>query len=365
VSLIKRIAGLLPARRTLHIHLAQQSLLAVVRHGGRIVEDGVLHVAFSNPAGQWQAPLAALGALLTQPELAYASDTQSPSGAPSTAHSAATAAGIAAGAAARAALAARLPLHVSLSGRWCQTLMAPWSDALLSEPGASRFLNMQLAAIYGDAARAWTSGSDDAPYGQPRLVCGIATELLDALHALAAEHGTRCAAIEPLTSAVCAWLAPDTPEAFAVIEPGRISMAALTNGRVTAFQSQPCSPAWHGALAQAWQRWTLRAPELASIADVTVVDLSGQPAGLVAGQLPGRFRLAGSPFVRAGAAPANAADAGTAAAAAAGPQAQASDAAARSGKLPLSIVPPEAGDDEGIGNGTGNGGKAGRSREAA
>ena len=327
MSLIKRIAGLLPARRTLHIHLAPQSLLAVVRHGGRIAEDGALHIAFSNPAGQWQAPLAALRALLAQPGT---------------------------GTAVQETLAARLPLHVSLSGRWCQTLMAPWSDALLSEPGASRFLNMQLAAIYGDAARAWTAGSDDAPYGQPRLVCGIATELLDALHALAAEHGTRCAAIEPLASAACAWLAPDKPEAFAVIEPGRISMAALTNGRVTAIQSQPCSPAWHGELAQAWQRWTLRAPELGAVADVAVVDLSGQPGGLAAGQLPGRFRLAGSPFSHAGAATA-------ANAAAAGSQTQASDAAARSGKLPLSIVPPEAGGGEG----TGSGGKPVRSREAA
>ena len=336
MSLIKRITGLLPARRTLHIHLAPQSLLAVVRHGGRIVEDGVLHVAFSNPAGQWQAPLAALSALLAQP----GTDTT-----------------------AWEALAAGLPLHVSLSGRWCQALMAPWSDALLSEPGASRFLNMHLAAVYGDAARAWTAGSDDAPYGQPRLVCGIATELLDALHALAAQHGARCAAIEPLASAVCAWLAPGKPEAFAVIEPGRITMAALTNGRVSAIQSQPCSPAWHCELAQAWQRWTLRAPELAPIADVAVIDLSGQPAGLAAGQLPARFRLAGSPFV--GAAAAAAAVPAPAAVASAGPQAQASDAAARRGKLPLSIVPPEASGDEGIGNGTGNGGKAGRPREAA
>jgi hypothetical protein len=278
VSLIKRIAGLLPARRTLHIHLAQQSLLAVVRHGGRIADNGALHIAVGNPAGQWQAPLAALRALLAE--------------AVTVEHGA--------GSAARAALAARLPLHLSLSSRWCQTLMAPWNDALLSEPAASRFLTMQLAAVYGDAARAWTASSDDAPYGQPRLVCGIATELLDALHALAAEHGTRCAAIEPLASVVCASLAPGKPQAFAVIEPGRITMAALAQGRVNAVLSQPCSAAWHGELAQAWQRWALRAPELAEVAAVAVVDLSGQHAAHAEGRLPGRFRLAGTPFGHAG-----------------------------------------------------------------
>lgn len=307
MSLIKRLAGLLPARRALHIHLGPQSLLAVVRQGGSILDGGTLQIAFANPAGQWQAPLAALRAMLAQPGEA---------GAP----------------AMRSALAAKLPLHVSLSGRWCQMLMAPWSDALLSEPGAARFLEMQFAAIYGDAARGWTVSSDDAPYGQPRLACGIDTGLLDALHALAAEHGTRCAAIEPLAGAVCASLAPDKPEAIATVEPGRITMAALSKGRVAAIQLQPCGAAWHTELAQAWQRWSLREPELAAIADVAVVDLSGQPAALAAGQLPGRFRLAASPFGLAAGTPcASSAHAG--------------------GKLPLSIVPA---------NGKGRG-----SREAA
>eukprot|EP01034_Spumella_vulgaris_P038878 gene38878-48009_t len=249
------------------------------RKGGRIAADGALHIAVNNPAGHWQAALAALRALLEQPGT---------------------------GTTARDALAARLPLHVSLSGRWCQALMAPWSDALLSGASASRFLESQLATVYGDAARSWTASSDEAPYGQPRLVCGIATELLDALHALAAAHGTRCAAIEPLASVICTSLAAGKPQAFAVIEPGRITMAALENGRVHAIQSQPCSAAWHVELAQAWQRWALRAPELASIPDIAVVDLSGHPAGLAAGQLPGllaggRMSVTRIAFVRAAA----------------------------------------------------------------
>jgi hypothetical protein len=334
VSLIKRLAALLPARRTLHVCLAPQSLLAVVRHGGRIVDGGTLHIAFANPAGQWQAPLAALRALLAQPERAYASDTlaSAENGAQGAvpAHAAGrkqlAAPAAESCAAVRTALAARLPLHVSLSSRWCQMLVAPWSDALLSEPGAARFLEMQLAAVYGDAARGWTVNGDDAPYGQPRLVCGIATELLDALHALAAEHGTRCAAIEPLASTVCASLAA-RPGAIAIIEPGRITMTALAKGRISAVQSQPCSPAWHGELAQAWQRWTLRAPELAAIAEVAVIDLGGQPAGLAAAQLPALFWLAASPFGERASLP---------------PAANAKTSAGAGGKLPLSIVPAAA-----------------------
>ncbi|WP_377702053.1 hypothetical protein [Pseudoduganella sp. UC29_71] len=330
MSLIKYFAALLPARRTLHVHLAPQSLLAVVRHGGRIVEGGALHIAFANPAGQWQAPLAALRALLAQPDCAYASDTLAAAG--NDAHCAAPAhaadrmplAAPAAeyGVAVRAALAEHSPLHVSLSGRWCQMLVAPWSDALLSERGAAHLLEMQLAAVYGDAARGWTVKGDDAPYGQPRLVCGITTGLLDALHALAAEHGTRCAAIEPLASTVCASLAANRPDAIAIIEPWRITMAALAKGRISAVQSQPCSPAWHAELALAWQRWSLRAPELAAVTDVAVIDLSGQPAGLAAAHLPALFWLAASPFGGGAGLP-------PAARARTGP----------GGKLPLSIVP--------------------------
>jgi hypothetical protein len=145
VSLIKRIAGLLPARRTLHVHLGPQSLLAVLRQDARIADGGTLHVGFANPAGQWQVPLAALRALLAQPGQAYAADMLP----------GASSGGTDGSAGVRAALADRLPLHVSLSGRWCQMLMAPWSDALLSEAGIARFLETQFAAIYGDAARGW------------------------------------------------------------------------------------------------------------------------------------------------------------------------------------------------------------------
>ncbi|KQW89310.1 hypothetical protein ASC94_23055 [Massilia sp. Root418] len=322
MSLIKRIAGLLPARRTLHVHLGPQSLLAVLRQGARIAEGGTLHVGFANPAGQWQVPLAALRALLAQPVHAYAADTLPAAGtaADNRGSSGSSSGGTDGSAGVRGALADRLPMHVSLSGRWCQMLMAPWSDALLSEAGAAHFLETQFAAIYGEAARGWTVGSDDAPYGQPRLACGIATELLDALHALAADHGTRCAAIEPLASTVCASLARDKPEAFAIIEPGRITMSALAKGRVAAVQPQPCSAAWHAELAQAWQRWTLREPGLADIGDIAVVDLSGQPGGLASGQLPGRFRLAASPFGQAASAPP-------------------AEGAHAGGKLPLSVVP--------------------------
>lgn len=335
MSLIERLAGLLPARRSLHIHLAPQGLLAAVRQGGRLVEGSALHIPCANPAAHWQPALAALRELLARPEAAGTVVPQQSTGV----HAGRSADAVHTQPADRqaiallrgsvtvhAALNAGAPLSITLSARWCQMLLAPWSDALLAEPGASQFLRTQLAAIYGDAATAWTVRSDDTPYGQPRLACGIATELLDALHALAAEHGTRCTTIEPLASAVCQSLA-GKPQAFAIIEQGRMTLAALTGRRITAIQSQPCSAVWRAELPQAWQRWSLRVPELAAIGDIAVIDMSGQPQCAVADRLPSAFRMEDSPFGSAASVP------GSAPATADTPH-----GGARNAGLPLSIV---------------------------
>ncbi|MBA5639559.1 hypothetical protein H3H37_21100 [Duganella sp. LX20W] len=254
--------------RTLRVHLAPQQLLAVVCRGGRPLDASTVRVAIDNPTGHWQPAVDALRAWL-----ARAGQT-----------------------------GAGLPLELSLAGRWCQMLVAPWSDALLTEAGATRFLQTQLAALYGDAARGWSVAADDAPYGLPRLVCGIDATLLADLRAAT---GARCHAIEPAISVVLRTLMASRPQALAVVEAGRLTLAALTGDRITAIASQPCGAAWHGELVQAWQRWTLRTPELTLLAapltaDIAVVDLSGANLRLArtagADVLPPPFRLADSPF---------------------------------------------------------------------
>lgn len=239
MSLIEHLS-----RRTLCVHLAPRQLDYALRQGGRMVAGGAAGIAFDNPDGHWAAPLAALRDLLRQPGRAGAG----------------------------------LPLAFSLASRWCRMTVAPWSDALLSEAGAARFLHGQLAALYGEGARAWSIAGDDAPYGQPRLVCGIDADLLQALRDAAAEHGHACHAVEPVLSVAWRAIAASKARAFALVEPGRLLMAAVAGGRIVALQAQPCPADWHAELAPAWQRWTLRAPELAAIDHVAVVDLSGAPA---------------------------------------------------------------------------------------
>jgi hypothetical protein len=251
------------APRTLSVHLAPHQLRCAVRQGRRMAGVGAHHLAIANPGGHWQASVDALRALLRQQEAEWA----------------------------------RLPLEISLSCRWSQTLLAPWSDALLSEPAATRFLQSQMSALYGDAARGWSIAGDDAPYGQARAVSGVDGALLQALKDAAAECGHPCRVIEPALGAVLRLLAQRgdaAPAALALVEAGRITMAALNAGRVTAIQSQPAGAAWMLELPQAWQRWTMRAPELAGIEQVVVIDLD-PPSGQ-APALPPRFQLAESPF---------------------------------------------------------------------
>lgn len=254
MSLIEHVEHLAPA--TLCLHLGPQQLLALPRRGRRPDPAGARRLAYAKPDGHWQNALDALREYLSA--------------------------------------SARAPLEISLAGRWCQMTLAPWSEALLAEPGATRFLQNQLAAVYGDAARGWSLCADDAPYGQPRLVCGIDAALLQGLRQLAEEHGRRCRVVEPLLGAVWRALAPARPQAFAVVEAGRMTLAALAHGGIAAIQTQPCGAGWHAELAQAWQRWTLRAPQLAGIAEILVVDMSGaaRPQELLAPQ----FKLVAGPY---------------------------------------------------------------------
>lgn len=169
----------------------------------------------------------------------------------------------------------------------------------MSEPGATRFLQMQLSAVYGDSARNWQVACDDAPYGEPRLACGLDGDLLQVLQGLCADLRFPCTAMEPVTSTVCGAHAARpgnrSGNAVALLEQGgRITMAALDKGRVAALTTQAASGNWAMELPQAWQRWALRTPILAGMAEVAVVDLSGQAAALAG--LPALFRVVETPF---------------------------------------------------------------------
>jgi hypothetical protein len=253
VSLIERVT-----RATLCLHLAPHGLHGVLRRAGRPVADSAFHLSILNPDASWEVALAALRGWLEQDD------------------------------------GKKLPLAVSLASRWCAMLMVPWSGALLDRSSAQRFLYSQFAAVYGDGARAWRLATDDAPYGKPRLACGIDAALLQGVQDAAAAHGRRCLSIEPIVGPAWRSIAGGKPAAFALVEAGRLLLATTSGGRITALHSQSCAAAWGDELDRAWRRWNLRAPQLDAIEQVALLDLSGVPQE----NLPGRFQ----PFPVAGAA---------------------------------------------------------------
>jgi hypothetical protein len=244
VSLIERLT-----RATLCLHLAPHGLHGVLRRAGRPLPDSAFHLPIPNPDASWEVALAALRGWLEQ-------------------HN-----------------EKKLPLTVSLASRWCAMLMVPWSGALLDRSSAQRFLHSQFAAVYGDGARAWRLAADDAPYGKPRLACGIDGGLLQGVQDAAAAHGRRCLSIEPIVGPAWRSIAGEKPAAFALVETGRLLLATTGGGRITAMHSQSCAIVWGEELDSAWRRWTLRAPQLDAIEHVALLDLSGVPQA----EVPERF----------------------------------------------------------------------------
>jgi hypothetical protein len=234
---------------TLCLHLAPHGLHGVLRRAGRPLPDSAFHLPIPNPDAGWEVALAALRGWLEQNN------------------------------------EKKLPLAVSLASRWCAMLMVPWSGALLDRTGAQRFLHSQFSAVYGDSARAWRLAADDAPYGKPRLACGIDAALLQGVQDAAAAHGRRCLSIEPIVGPAWRSIAGGKPNAFALVEEGRLLLATSSSGRITALHSQSCAAAWGDELDRAWRRWSLRAPQLDAIEQVALIDLSGVPQDA----LPARF----------------------------------------------------------------------------
>ena len=239
MSLIERLT-----RATVCLHLAPHGLHGVPRRAGRPLPDSAFHLPIANPDASWEVALAALRGWLEQ-------------------HN-----------------EKKLPLAISLASRWCAMLMVPWSGALLDRSSAQRYLHSQFGAVYGEGARAWRLAADDAPYGKPRLACGIDAALLQGVQDAAAAHGRRCLSIEPIAGP--AWRsiaggkpAGSKPAAFALVEAGRLLLATGSGGRITALHSQPCGAAWGDELDRAWQRWNLRAPQLDAIEQVALIDVSG------------------------------------------------------------------------------------------
>ena len=240
MSLIDRFTA-----KTLCIGVTPAHLTCVIRNGRSFAMESARRIDIVNENNDWRLVLAALQRYLQQPERPGAG----------------------------------LPISVILSSQWCRMMIVPWSDAMLKDGSMARFLQSQYMALYGDEARDWAIATDDAGYGQPRLACGMERDLLQGLQQLALDNKHACQSIESVVSV--AWRAiadvsGGEHTAFAVAEPRWLTICKLEKGRITAVHSQACDSAWPAELVRAWQRWTLRLPELAAITQVALLNLTGE-----------------------------------------------------------------------------------------
>lgn len=240
-------------RRTLCVALAPERLSAVVRGAGQILACSEIRIGAGRGERHWEDGLAAFAAWVER-----------------------------AGAGLRG-----VPLSVSVSTRWCQLAMLPWSDALLYPDSAWRYRQERFVHLYGNLARGWEVFCDDAARGQPRLACAIERQFADGLRVAAQAQGYAGIGIESVLTAAARAMPAAPYDRFAIIEPGRLVLAARRHGRIAAVEAQACAGSWLAALPPAWQHGLLRAPELGEVVQVALfggadpASAAGAPQGLV------------------------------------------------------------------------------------
>lgn len=220
---------------TLCIALAPELLSAVVRQDGQVVAHSEMHT--SN--GHWRGALHLFDAYLRQ--------------------SGVTLRGV--------------PVCVSIAVRWCQLSMLPWSEALREPGSAAHYRHAHFVHLFGAAAQKWTVVCTDAPPGQARLACAIERDFCIGLRTIADELGHPGIVLESIVSPAARAVAVEQHQAFALIEPGRLVLAALAGRQVVAVQARDCRGPWEQELALAWNNWRTHAPELAEIAQLPLVSL--------------------------------------------------------------------------------------------
>ncbi|SHH47276.1 hypothetical protein [Massilia sp. CF038] len=222
--------------RTLSVALAPEMLSAVVRDGARVLACSEIRISPGSGDGHWSAGLAAFETWIR--------------------HAGRGLAGV--------------PLAISVSTRWCQLTMLPWSDALLYQDSAQRYLQARFERLYGSAARNWELLCDDSARGQPRLACAVESGFALGLREVAQAHGHDNVRIESIVTATARTIVPAPCDRFALQEPGRLVLVARRYGRVVGIESQSCPASWPAALPPAWQQWTERTPEAGEVAQVIV-----------------------------------------------------------------------------------------------
>jgi hypothetical protein len=151
--------------------------------------------AESQPAGRWEAALAAVDAQLAKDDWKGA------------------------------------VLRVVLADCWVRYVVVPWAAEVASVDERLAHARQLLASTYGDAVSGWTVRLSDAPPHCARVACTMPAELLDGVHDLCLRNKVKLASLQPqLIAAYENWrhCLPASGGWFVTVGDGTLAAARLS-----------------------------------------------------------------------------------------------------------------------------------------
>jgi hypothetical protein len=129
---------------------------------------------------------------------------------------------------------------VVISNHWARFLVLPWQPEVAGADELNEVARRRLQQIHGTAVDGWAVRCSEGGFGRPTLVCAFDQALIDAIDETLRPRRLRSASIQPLLALAFNSARRGLPAdaAFALIEPGRICVAATVEGAIAGIASR-------------------------------------------------------------------------------------------------------------------------------
>ena len=153
-------------------------------------------------------------------------------------------------------LARGMRCRIIVSSDLARYALVPFSTAVVGREANEALAALVFRRTHGERADAWRIRLAPGPIGHPRVACALDAALLDRLAAAAEERGVTLTAIEPAFVAGFNAAYRRLPPScwLAVVEPGRLVLGLLIDGRWRHLVAERFSVDVRRALAPALAR---------------------------------------------------------------------------------------------------------------
>jgi len=146
---------------------------------------------------------------------------------------------------------------VMLSNHFVRYVLVPWSDQISDENEEQAFIRHSFVQTYGVEAQRWALRMSPGGYGDTQVASAVDQALLDGLERILAARGIYLASAQPyLMTAYNRWL-PQLDGArswFVLVEPGRLCLSLLHQGRWSSLQTAKIGDNWPKELQNLLER---------------------------------------------------------------------------------------------------------------